>query len=104
MTGAVAGVVDSKLHICGGHGQSTCHVLLGTSWKVQPSLSVDRQFAAGSITEDGWLVTGGRDGSGSKLSSSDLYKDGVWTSGPSLHTPTQGHCQVTEGGKVIVAG
>ena len=102
---AVAGVVDSKLHICGGDEQSTCYALLGNCWKELPSLSVNRYEAAGSITEAGWLVTGGSErwGYGSH-SSSDLYKDGVWTSGPTLPTPTNGHCQVTEGGKVIVAG
>jgi len=101
---AVAGVVDSKLHSCGGYKQSTCYALLGTCWKELPSLSVNRYDAAGSITEAGWLVTGGLDRRSNRLSSSDLYTDGVWTSGPTLPAPTYGHCQVTDGSKVIVTG
>ena len=104
---AVAGVVDSKLHICTGYRMFhyICYVLLGTCWKELPSLSVDRYDAAGSITEAGWLVTGGRDDwRYNRHSSSDLYTDGVWTSGPTLPAPTSGHCQVTDGSKVIVTG
>ena len=98
----MASLVDGKLHVCGGRvrgeDQSSCYALQGTSWEVQSSLSVTRWHSAGSSWMGGWLVTGGFDGS------SDLYRGGVWSSGPSLNTATSRHCQVTVGRRVIVAG
>ena len=108
---AISNIVDNRLQVCGG-GDANCYTLNGTSWEVQTSLSVPRYDAGGSRWMGGWLVTGGQDGS-TRHSSSDLYTGGVWTVGPGLDTSTfwstrlhstSGHCQVTVGGRVIVAG
>ena len=105
---AVSSIVQDKLYVCGGRAdggvyQSSCYALHGTSWEVQDSLSVARYGAAGSRWMGGWLVTGGYGGS-SIHSSSDLYRGGVWTSGPTLPTATYRHCQVSTDNQVIVAG
>ena len=76
--GAVAEVLDTKLHICGFYigncigsqcnvnnpWPSTCYSLLGTNWKEQPSLSVDRWHVDPwhmHMTEADRLVTAGPD-------------------------------------------
>ena len=117
----MSAVVDGKLHVCGGgtwEGDASCHALHGTSWHGTPNLSVPRRNAESSMWQGGWLVTGGlmgtRNHGNKEHTTSELYKDGGWTAGPSLDEKTfwtrkplmgvVGHCQVTAGGRVIVAG
>merc|ERR1712106_343246 len=116
LSGAVAAILDGKLHICGGGGGvafANCYALHGTSWMETLGLSVPRQNAGGSMWMGGWLVTGGINFN-TRHTTSDLYRGGVWTAGPNLDKSkfwsnkalmgVEGHCQVTVGSKVIVAG
>ena len=112
----MAAIIDGKLHVCGGGGAAgvaSCHALHGTAWHGTPSLSLARQNAGSSFWQGGWLVTGGSD-LNTYHTTSELYNSGGWTSGPSMEEKTfltrkplmgiEGHCQVTAGGRVILAG
>ena len=112
----MAAIIDGKLHVCGGGGAAgvaSCHALHGTAWHGTPSLRLARQNAGSSLWQGGWLVTGGSD-LNTYHTTSELYNSGGWTSGPSMEEKTfwtrkplmgiEGHCQVTAGGRVIVAG
>ena len=113
--GAVTAVLDDKLHVCGGGGggaTASCYALHGSSWEKQSSLRIPRQNAGGSRWMGGWLVTGGIDFN-TRHRSSELYTGGSWTAGPDMvklwswssgEMGSEGHCQVTVGSKVIVAG
>jgi len=116
LSGAVSAIIDGKLHVCGGGGAggvASCHGLHGTAWHGTPNLSLARQNAGSSLWQGGWLVTGGSD-SNTLHPSSELYNNGGWTAGPSMEEKTfwsrkplmgiAGHCQITAGGRVIVAG
>ena len=117
LSGVVSAVVDGKLHVCGGgeyKGVASCHALHGTSWHGTPNLDIPRLNAESSMWQGGWLVTGGLLDGNTRHTTSELYKGGGWTAGPSLDEKTlltrkplmgvEGHCQVTAGGRVIVAG
>jgi len=117
LSGVVSAVVDGKLHVCGGgeyEGVASCHALHGTSWHGTPNLDIPRLNAESSMWQGGWLVTGGLLDRNTRHTTSELYKGGGWTAGPSLDEKTlltrkplmgvEGHCQVTAGGRVIVAG
>ena len=58
------------------------------------------------MTEDGFLVTGGRHTNvqTDRLSSSEYFSSGQWVAGPALPVAMSGGCQVTVGTVVIVAG
>jgi len=73
----------------GGVRQSACYSLTGSSWK----------------EEHGLLVTGGWNGNGDLLSSTEyLSASGQWTPGPVLPVAMWRHCQVTAGSDVIITG
>ena len=116
LAGAVSAIVDDKLHVCGGgprEGVDSCHALHGSAWHGTPNLATPRHNAGSSAWQGGWLVTGGAD-MNTRHPTSELYTGGAWTTGPALEEKTffsreplmgvEGHCQVTAGGRVIVAG
>ena len=108
----MSAIIDGKLHICGG-GTASCYALHGTAWHRAPSLSLARENAGSSLWQGGGFFTGGSEGN-TYHTTSELYKNGEWTAGPSMEEKTfwsrkplmgiEGHCQVTAGGRVIVAG
>jgi len=116
LAGAVSAIVDDKLHVCGGgprEGVDSCHALHGSAWHGTPNLATPRHNAGSSAWQGGWLVTGGAD-MNTRHPTSELYTGGAWTTGPAMEEKTffsreplmgvEGHCQVTAGGRVIVAG
>ena len=114
LTGAVSAVLDGRLHVCGGRdGDASCHALHGTAWHGIPTLATPRHNAGSSLWQGGWLVTGGQD-MNTRHPTSELYTGGAWSTGPTMEEKTfwsreplmgvEGHCQVTAGGRVIVAG
>ena len=70
-------------------------------------MSFEPNFRAlAAATEDGsggWLISGGSSGA-DYLQSTEVYKNGVWTSGPPLPSPLYNHCQVEVNGKVYITG
>ena len=56
------------------------------------------------MTGAGWMVTGGYDGTTTRLSSTEILTADGWVPGPPLPEPLSDHCQVTLGEKTIVAG
>jgi hypothetical protein len=84
---------------------SSCYSLAGGVWTRQPSIKEGRYHAAGTITEKGFLITGGLGGGGGLLlSSTEYFSSGVWKSGPALPVAIVGHCQITVGSAVYVIG
>ena len=63
-----------------------------------------RWGAAASMTNNGWLVTGGLDRNDNRLKSSEIFADGSWKESVSLPWTFTGHCQITSKSGVIVAG
>ena len=77
------------------------------------SLSESRKRAGSSMFRGNWFVTGGTYGN-TQFSSTEVFSGGAWIPGPSMDqgtfwsssglTGTGGHCQVTVGSEVIIAG
>ena len=64
-----------------------------------------RGSAAASMTDDGWMVTGGMDkNSYDQLKPTEIFSDGSWRQGVELPWAFSGHCQITSKYGVIVAG
>ena len=62
-------------------------------------------MAASSVTSNGeLLVTGGDHNHQQGLTSTEIYKNGVWENGPELPVKMLRHCQLTTKSGVIVAG
>jgi len=110
---ATTGVLDGKVFRCGGEVGSTwpkvyssnCYKLEKGTWSAQPAMKQQRSRAASSVTSNGeWLVTGGRNNGNNALTSTEVYKNGVWKNGPELPVKMIGHCQLTTESGVIVAG
>jgi len=120
--GAVAAILDGRLHVCGGgpgEAESSCHALHSTKWYGMPRLSLGRLHAGSSKWQGGWLITGGfsklyGNNRGVRHNTSEFFTGGGWSPGPDLDKtkfwtgePLMGiesHCQVTTGGMVIIAG
>ena len=85
------GYADRKSH-------SSCHTLEEEGWNIRPNMKYKRGYAAASIMDEGWMVTGGG------LSSTEIFTGGQWTEGPALPVEMYEHCQVTSRDGVIVAG
>ena len=48
----------------------------GSTWKRQPSMRHVRLGAASSMTDDGWMVTGGYDTDYEEVKSTEIFSDG----------------------------
>jgi len=106
---AVTGVIDGKIMSCGGANRkyiklSSCHMLDGSTWKRQPSMRHVRLGAASSMTDDGWMVTGGYDTDYNDVKSTEIFSDGVWREGVKLPWAFTGHCQITSKAGVLIVG
>ena len=116
---AVSGIVNDTVIICGGKcviitqykiagysagAVSKCYLLAQGTWHLHHSLTTGRYAAAASMTGVGWMVSGGKDAAGTRLSSTEVLTAEGWVPGPPLPEPLSGHCQVTLGDTVIVAG
>jgi len=105
---AYSGMVDDRQLICGGRGAdgsllSSCYSLQDIGWSKEADNDLARSGAAASMTPGGLMVTGGY-GKGGYLSSTEIFKENVWVTGPSLPVGVEGHCQVQIGDHVIVVG
>ena len=79
----------------------------GGQWTAVASMRGKRSYAAASVVNGAWLVTGGDNGdsySYSYLSSTEILQGGGWVAGPGLPVEMGGHCQVTVGQGVVVTG
>ena len=56
------------------------------------------------MTRRGWLVTGGYAGGKTRLSSTEVLTPEGWVAGPAMELGVSGHCQVTVGDTVYLAG
>ena len=65
-------------------------------------MNTGRIEGSSSNSAQGWLVSGGRNGS--TLSSTEVFANGSWTVGSSLPRSLYGHCQVQIGETVLVTG
>ena len=64
-----------------------------------------RGSAAASMTDNGWMVTGGMDKNHyDQLKSTEIFSDGSWRQGVELPWAFSGHCQITSKYGVIVVG
>ena len=61
-----------------------------------------RWAPAGSITPDGFLVTGGR--TPGLHRTTEYYNGAEWKDGPDMPIGMESHCQVTIGSTVYVSG
>jgi len=119
VTYAVTALIEERILICGGSArqasgyyayQSACYSLTDGSWTQETGMMEKREWAASSIWPGhGLLVTGGYNHnpgeSGKKWSSTEyLSSSKQWTPGPVLPVGMYGHCQVTAGSDVIIAG
>ena len=86
-----------------GKYQESCHTFEEEGWNSRPNMKYKRSQAAASMMAEGWMVTGGWDGS-NDLSSTEIFSGGQWTDGPALSVQMAAHCQVTSRDGVIVAG
>jgi hypothetical protein len=104
---STSGVLTGGIIICGGKQISplpSCFSLHGKTWVRQPSLATGRDSAAASLTMSGELmVSGGWDGS-KLLSSTEVYHNSSWHSGPDLPIQLKGHCQVLVGDRPVIVG
>ena len=79
-------------------------MLDGSTWREQPSMKYVRWGAAASMTNEGWMVTGGHDSGYRHVKETEIFADGSWKEGVRLPWAFSGHCQVTSKSGVIVAG
>ena len=82
--------------------QSKCYQLDHGRWWIP--LTTGRAWAAGSMTREGWLVTGGMSADGTILSTTEVLTPEGWIRGPPMPVAVYDHCQVTVGDRVYVAG
>ena len=95
--------------IYGGDALSSCQILKGGRWISQPPMRNKRRSAAACVSKDGdFVVTGGtvsKAGGGfNSLSSTEIFKNGEWQTGPALPKTIYHHCMVATEKGVIVAG
>lgn len=124
---AVSVVVDGHIMTCGGmykshlldhsvlnyagydQGDQTyprtsdCYALIGGVWTQQASMGDAVQSSAISETTKGPLRSGGKDDITS-VSTTEYFQSGEWVRGPDLPDRLYGHCQVTIGSTVYIAG
>ena len=67
-------------------------------------MTTERAYAAASLSPTGVLVSGGMDNTLTRLSTTEVLTPEGWIVGPSLPIAVAGHCQVTVGSTVILAG
>ena len=106
---AYAPLMDQNYKIVGQAPgiKTSCHSLVGGKWTPHPDmLQNNRMYGASSMTEDGFLVTGGiyTNVQTDRLSSTEYFSSGQWVAGPALPVAMSGGCQVTVGTVVFVAG
>ena len=66
-------------------------------------MAVARSGAAASSGVGGLMVSGGY-GADGYLASTEIFKDGSWSAGPSLPAGVEGHWQVQVADDVIIMG
>ena len=97
---ASAGRVGGSVIICGGLGGITsqsasdrCWRLIAdyTHWEALPSMSKARAKAAHHSNGDILIVTGGEDGSGATIATSEKFLNGKWNPISSLPGATKGY-------------
>jgi hypothetical protein len=87
--------------LCGGCQNdvrsNNCYSLENNEWVSSASMNSVRVYAAAAQLQDGkLLVTGGADGSGSRLNSAEMLTEEGWESNmPSLPVTIYCHCMVT---------
>jgi len=107
----ISQVVDGSVTVCGGSSRDdpgaylrSCYSLVSGVWVSGAPMMVARSEAAGSMTKEGWLVTGGR----LSVSSTEYYRGGdgggEWVPGPPLPHYLYFHCQVTVNNTVYILG
>jgi hypothetical protein len=95
--------------LCGGYQNdaksSKCYSLENNQWVSSASMNSIRSSAAAAQWQDGkLLVTGGVDGSGSHLNSTEMLTEEGWESNmPSLPVTRSGHCMVTVNSTTVMA-
>ena len=52
----------------------------------------------------GIIITGGKDASGTRLSSTEVLTGEGWVAGPDMPVTVSKHCQVSVGSRVYVSG
>ncbi len=92
---------DSKMVICGGYlgalqRTSDCYRYSNDSWTIEAfKLEPDRYGAMSVEIRSGeWLVMGGLTDGSSRLSDTQLLKDGIFLQGPELPEPIEGGSSV----------
>jgi len=95
-------------YICGGRKAdgsllSSCYSLQGNTWQKEAKMAVARSGAAASSGVGGLMVSGGY-GADGYLASTEIFKDGSWSAGPSLPAGVEGHCQVQIADDVFILG
>ena len=78
----------------------------GGKWTAVASMRQERKAAAASVlpATGAMVVTGGKNGKKSYLSSTEILSAGGWVAGPDMPGQRAHHCQVTVGQTVIVTG
>lgn len=102
VTDAVATATDNTILVCGGQDQNSktlrsCHQLQDGLWSPAPPMMEARTNAASVRTREGWMVTGGSNGTGKFLDTMEMYQhsDGGWVKMTSkLPEAALGHCIV----------
>jgi hypothetical protein len=95
--------------LCGGYQNGShsnkCYSLENNDWVSSASMNSVRVEAAAAQLQDGkLLVTGGYDGSGSRLNSAELLTEEGWKSNiPSLPVTIAAHCMVTVNSTTVMA-
>ena len=99
--GGTGGVVDNSIILCGGYNDeeplSTCHIFDNESKSWNTTNMSSRRYAPASAPLNGALwVSGGHNGNGDTLSSSELiYQNGTVRPGPLLPSQMSYHSVVT---------
>merc|ERR1711970_888931 len=92
-----------RIVLCGGAYVTGCWVWTPTGWQSMNTTQFNKRLvAAGSLLEDGWLVTGGIDDSSNGLSSVIYYANDEWIEYPSMPFGVRDHCHVTVDSDVFV--
>ena len=106
---AMGSVIDDNLHVCGGmdpdkNSLSTCYSLTDGKWEERPNLTMPRQNAGSSIWRGNWLLTGGYYNNHGRRDTSEEFLKGTWTPSMKLSREREGHCQITDGSNLLIAG
>ena len=91
-------------HFVGYKDIDRCYTLDQGAWQPNHPMSTARYLAAASQTGAGWMVSGGKDGTDTELSSTEILTADGWVTGPTLPEPRHGHCQTSMKDKTFVAG